>query len=230
MKTGDLTKRYKGEIAENYEKKRKKSFVWEKEQLIVEYFLRKIIEVQPNPTILDIPVGTGRFLPVYNNLPVGEVIGIDISEDMISLAKKKLSKTPNSKIEFRRGNVMDVSTYEFNPSVIVCTRLFWWLHEKEVQKVLNNFLQCGAKHIILSAQVFESPFICVLPRIFQEFSLNFSKKIYKFFKHGRFFNCLTAHDSKFLNNKIKETGFRIKDKKLVNKEKFLISYYIYWLT
>jgi SAM-dependent methyltransferase len=90
MKTNKPKKSYIGTRARLYEKKRKNKRTWKKEQIIIFKFLEKISRIHnKNLTVLDIPVGTGRFFKFYKKLDF-LVTGIDISEDMLEQAEKKL--------------------------------------------------------------------------------------------------------------------------------------------
>ncbi len=70
-------------------------------------FIRKAInlmKIEPSDRILDLGAGTGRnacLMMKYLSIK-GELIGIDISEEMISQFKKKCASFPNAKIIYAR--------------------------------------------------------------------------------------------------------------------------------
>jgi len=103
MKYEEFKKKYKGVEAEKYEDRRREKKLWENEQKLVEKHLKNLASQNSVSSVLDIPVGTGRFIEAYKNLQM-KVTGIDISEDMIAKAREKVSKD-DSNIELRKGDV-----------------------------------------------------------------------------------------------------------------------------
>ena len=225
MKAEDLKEKYKGEKAEKYEEERKKSDKWHKEQKAVRGFLKKITQREDRPSILDIPVGTGRFFPIYNELPVGHVMGVDASEDMLKHAEKKLGKTSTNDVELRVGDVMDPATYDVEPDVIVCVRLLNWLDDGDMKKALNNLLNSGAENIIVGMFLLTSDFLSSLPRPVQKLG----EKVYRAWKGKKLRNTGTVHDKNMFLNEVDRNGFGVKDKKLVKEDSFSKMTYIYWL-
>lgn len=76
---------YKGR-AENYNKKRLKQEWWHVEQAQ----MKALLETLPrNLKVVDIPFGTGRFVPYYVELGY-EIAGLDASGDMIAAAQEAL--------------------------------------------------------------------------------------------------------------------------------------------
>ena len=75
--------KYRKKMAANYEAKRSKQLRWDMENKIVAAMLDTL-----NGSVLDVPVGTGRFLKLYANLKM-KCTGIDISEEMLTLARQK---------------------------------------------------------------------------------------------------------------------------------------------
>lgn len=80
---------YDGEKAENYERRRSGSLTWRREQEIVESFLA-LANPSPGSSVLDVPVGTGRFNDLYQTFRL-RTIGIDISADMLAQARSRLT-------------------------------------------------------------------------------------------------------------------------------------------
>ncbi|MFN4172962.1 MAG: class I SAM-dependent methyltransferase [Pseudorhodobacter sp.] len=78
---------YKGR-AQNYEKRRLKQEWWHVEQRE----MKSLLEGLPrNLKVVDIPFGTGRFVPFYAELG-HEIHGLDASGDMIEAARATLGK------------------------------------------------------------------------------------------------------------------------------------------
>ena len=78
---------YKGR-AQNYEKRRLKQEWWHVEQRE----MKSLLDGLPRGLkVVDIPFGTGRFVPFYDELGY-EISGLDASGDMIEAAKASLGK------------------------------------------------------------------------------------------------------------------------------------------
>jgi ubiquinone/menaquinone biosynthesis C-methylase UbiE len=78
---------YYGEKALIYDKHRENSNFWKLEDHFFDEAFRKLDNVEK---VLDIPCGTGRFINSFINKNV-EIVGADISNDMLNLFKKKWS-------------------------------------------------------------------------------------------------------------------------------------------
>lgn len=78
-------RKYRGAYAAGYREKRVKQERWHLENEIVTEYLSGLPR---NSKILDVPVGEGRFLPLYDTLKL-KVTGIDVSEMMLKRARVK---------------------------------------------------------------------------------------------------------------------------------------------
>jgi len=84
----DGYRKYTADVAANYERDRQVEPMWWKEdEFVREYFRDRVV-----PRLLDLPVGTGRFFPHY--VGVQQVVGVDVSEDMLAQARSKLALLP----------------------------------------------------------------------------------------------------------------------------------------
>jgi ubiquinone/menaquinone biosynthesis C-methylase UbiE len=89
---------YFGETAFSYEEKRQNASFWLREQEV----LRALLDQLPTGMkVLDIPVGTGRFLKDFAGRS-HDVLGIDASQDMVTLAQEK--KSENSRVTLSVGD------------------------------------------------------------------------------------------------------------------------------
>ena len=69
---------------------------WDAEQIPKDAIIEKILDnggVEPNKDILDIACGTGTLFPFYFKRNVASVVGIDISPEMVKVAKGKFPET-----------------------------------------------------------------------------------------------------------------------------------------
>src|SRR5690625_7301535 len=70
-----------GSTARDYDRKRDYKPCWAREQAAVEKFVR-------HGPVLDVPVGTGRYLDIYRRKGL-KFQGLDASDEMIAQARKK---------------------------------------------------------------------------------------------------------------------------------------------
>ena len=144
------SRRYHGEIAEGYDAKREEQPKWHEENRIVREFL---IDLPRGTSVLDVPVGTGRFIPLYEELGFN-VLGLDISEDMLREASQKVKADTTY---LRTGNAIELDLPDKSYDVAVCIRLFRWITPAEVQKVLSELQRVAKKRIIFNARIAHHP-------------------------------------------------------------------------
>jgi ubiquinone/menaquinone biosynthesis C-methylase UbiE len=111
--------KYIGKVAQCYEKTRQVEPQWWKE----ESFIRTFIQKRDINSLLDIPVGTGRFVGQYDG--VSRVVGVDVSQDMLEEAKKKLPLLRcRNAIDLIVGDVFALGFGDHEFDVTVVWRLF----------------------------------------------------------------------------------------------------------
>lgn len=107
---------YYENVAQNYERDRIVQSIWPKEQ---EYVSQLVEKIPHGASILDVPVGTGRFLEIYEKREL-LVTGIDISEDMLTeTAKKNTAVKPTLLI----GNAAELHFAADSFDYTLCWRL-----------------------------------------------------------------------------------------------------------
>lgn len=167
--------KYHGSIAQGYDAKRDTSPKWVIEQKIIEDMISELPE---GSTVLDCPVGTGRFLPCYvaNGL---KFIGMDRSGDMLVQSALKLlpeervaqwvaaSNQHNTILPFRlkdHGDSMlvvgDACQTGLKDKAVDCAcviRLTRWLIEEQgpagIVAMLKEMQRVSRGKIILTARV-----------------------------------------------------------------------------
>lgn len=135
-------------MSETYETKRKKQERWDIENAVVEKMLTKLAP----KSVIDMPVGTGRFLPVYDRLKVRNVIAIDVSDSMIRLAKEKLKKIKYSRINFLCKDVRKWKTND-TAEVSVCVRFLDLIDESAMYDVLTKLMKHSTRGIICTIRL-----------------------------------------------------------------------------
>lgn len=138
------TKKYHGRKAETYDEIRKKQERWDIENAVVQ---AELAELRPIASVLDVPVGTGRFLRVYDRFGVEKVYGVDVSDEMLLLAAKKARKCENREgIVLKRKDVRDLGPVEVD--VTVCVRFLDLIDESAMLTVMKRLIEYTQKAII----------------------------------------------------------------------------------
>ena len=69
-----------------------------------------LTEIEPGMTVLDLGSGAGfdAFLAWHRVGPTGHVIGVDMTDDMLALARENAAKRGASNVEFRKGHIEEL--------------------------------------------------------------------------------------------------------------------------
>jgi SAM-dependent methyltransferase len=69
-----------------------------------------LTEIKPGMTVLDLGSGAGfdAFLALSRVGPTGHVIGVDMTDDMLALARENAQKRGATNVEFRKGMIEDL--------------------------------------------------------------------------------------------------------------------------
>ena len=121
-------RKYEGERAQTYDQKREGNKPYQWQQSIVE----KVLSRHQPVLVMDAPVGTGRFFPVYEKLGCS-VVGLDISQDMLDIALAKAKKV-NCVLVLVREDLFEVKWLHF----VVSTRFFGHLNKTDKRKFLDK--------------------------------------------------------------------------------------------
>jgi len=143
----DLRTKYTDSVAAEYEEKRSESEKWNREQELVTMLLGNL-RSDDVKTVLDVPCGTGRFIPVYSSLGLTGT-GVDASADMLQQARAKKKEKGLSQFQIQQGDVFDLSDINITPDVIVCVRFANWINKNDLDTVLEEFLSRKPRYIII---------------------------------------------------------------------------------
>lgn len=143
--------KYKGEVAKSYEKYRKNSKHWKREQQIVELLLDDA-GMGPESLVLDVPVGTGRFFPFYKDRGY-KVIGVDTSSDMLSEADRKAGDLHFEDVDLFNGDITDLQLTDNSVDLSVCIRLMNWLEFPSFQRALSELKRVSTRYIIVGVRM-----------------------------------------------------------------------------
>lgn len=145
-------RKYTGEVATGYDAKRVQSAKWVVEQRIIEDMLSDL----PRGTrVLDIPVGTGRFLECYARHGFN-VVGADISADMIDVASTKI--TAGQSIQFGIGDITNLNSVPDKTfDVAVAVRVTRWLGDEGTVRALKELQRVAKNRIVFTARTANHP-------------------------------------------------------------------------
>lgn len=142
--------KYHGRKAETYDEIRTKQKRWHVENETV----ARMLPLDTH-SVLDMPVGTGRFLPLYVERKIGVVSGIDISEEMIALARKKVPRRKPSDviIDLSVGDAQKTKFDDRGVDVAVCVRFLDLIDEDAMRAVLIELARVTKRAIILTIRL-----------------------------------------------------------------------------
>jgi len=121
-------------ISDEYDKSKQDRWRIDIEKYSITEYLKDKIN---GKRVLDIPCGSGIYSNLFYELGAKEVVGIDISEEMVKLAKQK-TKCPNSSfIQCDAQKLNDLSLDKFD--IITCIFLFNYAkNEEELENMIKN--------------------------------------------------------------------------------------------
>lgn len=129
---------YRGDYARKYDR-RSLHPKWAREQETVERWLSMI---GGNADVLDIPVGTGRFLEAYDRLGLC-AIGMDVSDDMMALARRKCPWA-----DLRYGDILDIPMDDGSVDCVVAVRILSWFTRSEMERAVRECARVSKSWII----------------------------------------------------------------------------------
>jgi hypothetical protein len=127
--------KYYGAAARNYDTARQGDGTWAAENSLIETLLE-------HGPVLDVPFGTGRYVPIYQQKELA-YLGVDISHEMLAQAK---SKYPDATC--RHGSIFNLPT---GFQTAVCTRILNWLYPEQLRLAMEQ-LGHAAETLIFSAR------------------------------------------------------------------------------
>lgn len=138
--------RYRGAAARDYDATRRHQAKWKRE---AEYL--RVALNGASGTVLDIPIGTGRFIPIYHELGFKYVIGMDVSKDMLDQARKRGGAT------LQIGSVLDIPMVSGLVDWAVCIRLLNLISEDEMKQAVRELCRVSRAGVVLSIRLGNEP-------------------------------------------------------------------------
>lgn len=151
MKIKILSKKYLGENAERYDMRRSSGVKWKKEQLTFETLIKNIPK---KSKIIDVPVGTGRFIDLYKKYQM-DVSGIDMSEDMLRECAKK-AEIQNYPVYLKQGSIFNIEYKDNSFDVAVCIRFLNWINTRDFELAISELCRVANEHLIIGIRNYTS--------------------------------------------------------------------------
>ena len=143
------------ETAEQYDRKRFDSFSGKLFQWAERRVLYRIVKkVPPESMVLDAPCGTGRLLPLY--LAEGfRILGVDISGEMIQVAKRRTAKW-NGRTNFSRMDFIQIPLIDGSVDTVFSIRFLPHFPPQERIQMLREFCRVSRRRVVISLSVSNS--------------------------------------------------------------------------
>lgn len=129
---------YNGKKATDYDAKREGTKKWQRENDAVESLIPDDVT-----TVIDIPCGTGRFIPLYRKLGLNWAC-YDVSSDMILMAQSKFKAGGFYIGDIRKLPANLTNTFD----LAVCCRLTGWLNPSDLELAVKELLRVAKVAII----------------------------------------------------------------------------------
>lgn len=140
-----LRERYRGEGASSYNSVRQTSPRWKLEHETV----ARMLQPHRGKSVLDLPVGTGRFVPLYQELECS-LTGVDLSSDMLAEAVGEARRVGYPMGRFEIGDAVDIDPATIAADVGVCLRFLNWLPADKAEVAFRNIAAACREELIVS--------------------------------------------------------------------------------
>lgn len=140
----DLSTRYVGGTATQYERIRASGKKWASENQAVEQLLTHVPE---GSKILDVPVGTGRFFPYYKARHF-ETFGIDSSADMIAQARVRAGQV-GLEVQLDQGDIRALPFADDSFDLAVCIRFLNLIDSRMVDEVVRELVRVSRDKVLI---------------------------------------------------------------------------------
>ena len=151
--TNHIQNRYTGAVARDYEVKRQYEAKWRREQEVVRRVLAQIISLSGASTLLDVPVGTGRFFPFYKKYGF-EVTGVDISNDMLSEAADRASEL-GMEVELVQDSLERLNFEDDSFDTVLCIRILNWIDFQTLNRIFSEISRITIRNVVVGVRVSE---------------------------------------------------------------------------
>ena len=104
------------------------------------YRALELAEIKNNQSIIEVAVGTGlMFSDIVQRNPNGQNSGIDISEGMLSKAKRRLSKHQNNNYSLSIGSAFNLKVNDDSIDMLVNNYMFDLIPFNQMDSIIDEF-------------------------------------------------------------------------------------------
>lgn len=151
---GHLKDRYIGKEASEYNNRRKGSVRWQMEHSIAREFLAS----HRGKSVLDVPVGTGRFIGLYQEFGMS-VYGMDRSSDMLAESQTEAQAYGLTDLTLVLGDATSFNPKKLESDIVLCTRFLNWLPTDLARQAFLFLAEaCKEEMLITLTSIDESKF------------------------------------------------------------------------
>ena len=148
------SRKYRGRKAATYDEIRVRQARWHLEN---ETIARWLHEMRPS-SVLDCPVGTGRFMCHYADLActcLKELIGVDASDEMLALARKKAPLSMRRLVTLRLdvGDAPNLPVVGNGVDEVVCVRFLDLMDEEAMRAVVRELCRAARRAVLLTIRL-----------------------------------------------------------------------------
>jgi ubiquinone/menaquinone biosynthesis C-methylase UbiE len=215
MDSDALARKYTGDAALEYDGTRTGSAKWRGEQHAVCKLLERL---PPGSRLLDIPVGSGRFVPFYQEHGI-VATGMDRSPDMLAQARLKVvsGKMP---VDLRDGDIFAIDAPSESFDCALSIRLLNWIDTAQMCLAVGELARVSNRHVVVGMRHY------VPLKELAPWSPRFRGQLLRRFlgKDG-----LVFHSRSDVYGAFAAVGLRIVDDIAVEQRGDGTDYHIYWL-
>ena len=132
--------------AEQYERRAKSRGLWAVEGAAVADMM---LDVPAGARVLDVPVGTGRFIPLYAERSY-DVVGLDVSPHMIELAK---AVPESAGMSVRLGNIFATGEPDASFDCTVAVRIMHLIEHSDFVLALRELQRVTRGKIVMTLRL-----------------------------------------------------------------------------
>lgn len=218
-----LTTQYTGATAKVYEDRRAATPKWRSEQRA---FRELLSDLPAGASVIDIPVGTGRFLELYRQRGL-KVAGRDISPDMLRIAENKLRQIGPLDCSLALADIRNIPEPNDRFDCAVCIRFLNWVDLRGFEDALRELRRVSKRHLIVGVR-HQVPAIELLldgPKGVLRLAMRYALKLRP--KKGP---QTTVHAKEAVHRTFRRLGLRIEAMKLVEQGRDGTEYCFYRLS
>lgn len=149
MKFESLANRYWGRRAQTYNSARTKGKKWQDEQLAIDNLLGTLAR---GASILDIPVGTGRFIPLYAKHGL-IATGMDISKDMLREAQGTLARS-DVQMALQVADIRAIPVKDGAFDCVLCMRFLNWIDIASVESAFSELVRVSREDLLIGIRYY----------------------------------------------------------------------------